>query len=351
MFSSRKYPSAHWRLARTGLVAALMVHMWLSTGTVSSAQQTTLEDEFNRQVSADELNREIATLIYYGQFSEALPLAQRALSAAEARFGTSHPAFALSLDMLAEVYRNLGRYADAEPLYKSSLTVLENAFGPDHWSVAGPLSNLAVMYMDIGREKDAEPLLKRAIAILDKTLDPDSVAAAVTRDYSALGRVVLRYGNLGKVINALGEDYRRLERYAEAVPLYERSLAIADALYGPDNVSSAQALSNLGLVQFLQGHYAVAELHFKRSVEVLEQAVGSDSPELATALQNLASLYLSQGRYSDADLMSKRTLAIWDKALGPTNPHVMKALNLQAASYLAQGRNAEALAIMRRAMS
>ena len=55
------------------------------------------------------------------------------------------PTSRVSLNNLAELYRNQGRYADAEPLHKRSLAIREKALGPDHPDVAQSLNNLAAV--------------------------------------------------------------------------------------------------------------------------------------------------------------------------------------------------------------
>ena len=59
-----------------------------------------------------------------GRYSEAVPLAQRALALYEKVLGPDHPDVATALNNLAELYRRQGRYADAEPLVsKRSLAI------------------------------------------------------------------------------------------------------------------------------------------------------------------------------------------------------------------------------------
>ena len=67
---------------------------------------------------------DLATLYdLQGQYSEAEPLYKRALAIREKALGPDHPDVALSLNNLALLYRTQGRYADAEPLYMRSLAV------------------------------------------------------------------------------------------------------------------------------------------------------------------------------------------------------------------------------------
>ena len=109
---------------------------------------------------------------------------------------------------------------------------------------------------------------------------------------------------------------------------------------GPDHPDVAQSLNNLALLYVNQGRYADAEPLYKRSLAINEKALGPDHPDVATSLNNLAVLYANQGRYADAEPLYKRSLAIREKALGPDHPDVAVSLNNLAALYDDQGRYA-----------
>ncbi len=82
------------------------------------------------------------------------------------------------------------------------------------------------------------------------------------------------------------------------------------------------SLNNLGVTLRTQGRYADAEPLYKRSLAIREKALGPDHPDVASSLNNLGSLYENQGRYADAEPLYKRSLAIREKALGPNHPDV-----------------------------
>jgi tetratricopeptide (TPR) repeat protein len=60
-----------------------------------------------------------------GKFTEAIPLAERALALGVKALGPEHLDVATSLNNLALLYESQGRYAEAEPLYKRTITILE----------------------------------------------------------------------------------------------------------------------------------------------------------------------------------------------------------------------------------
>ena len=77
----------------------------------------------------NELNTKVVRLYRQGQYSEALKIAEEALSVAKRTFGSDHPNVATSLNNLAELYHAQAKYAEAEPLYKQVLTIREKALG------------------------------------------------------------------------------------------------------------------------------------------------------------------------------------------------------------------------------
>src|SRR5215470_12023211 len=143
------------------------------------------------------------------------------------------------------------------------------------------------------------------------------------------------------ILNAEVMRLYRMGKYADAVPLAQRVLAIREKEQGPDHPDVATALNNLALLYLAHGRYLEAEPHFKRSLAIREQALGPDHPNVGASLNNLAGLYAAQGRYAEAEPLLKRDLAIREKALGPDHPDIGDSLSNLAALYQAQGRTAD----------
>jgi tetratricopeptide (TPR) repeat protein len=127
-------------------------------------------------------------------------------------------------------------------------------------------------------------------------------------------------------------------KYAEAIPLAQSMLALAERLRGPDHPDVGTSLNSLaGLYEF-RGRYAEAESLYKRSLSIREKALGPEHPDVGNSLNNLAGLYESQGRYAEAEPLYKRSLAIREKSFGPEHPIVGNSLNNLAVLYGFQGR-------------
>ena len=186
------------------------------------------------------------------------------------------------------------------------------------------LNNLAELYIEAeARYAEAEPLYKRSLVIWEKSPGLD-------------------HPNVAVVLNNLAGLYQSQGRYTEAEPLLKRSLAIKEKALGPDNPDVALSLNTLAETYRAQGRDADAEPLYQRSLQILQQARGPDDPNIATLLNNIASLYFAQGRYRDAESHFLRSLAIWEKLLGSNHPNVASTLNNLAELDRAQGRYAEA---------
>ncbi len=67
--------------------------------------------------------------------------------------------------------------------------------------------------------------------------------------------------------------------------------------FGAQDPRLATTLNYLGLVYDAQGKYAEAEPLYKRSLAIREKALGPEHADVAMSLNNLALLYKAQGRY------------------------------------------------------
>ena len=196
----------------------------------------------------------------------------------------------------------------------------QNAIGQDHPDVAStpsrndPLEQAPKINAEIvklfnaGRYADAIPLAQRELAIYEKALGPDHPDVLTS-------------------LNTLAFFYEKQGRYADAEPLYQRAAAIREKEFGPDDPVVGSLLNTLAGIYNNQKRYGDAEPLQKRALAISEKAYGPDDPSVAFPLDSLATTYSNQGRYADAELLYKRALAIREKAFGPDDPFVAISLN------------------------
>ena len=183
-----------------------------------------------------------------------------------------------------------------------------------------------------GKFADAVPLAQESVRVAEATFG-------------------LVHPNVASSLNNLALLYDEQGHYADAEPLFKRALIIKEKAFGPDHPAVATLLNNLALLYKEQGRYADAEPLFKHALMIDEKALGPNHPDVATDLNNLAGLYDKQGRYAEAEPLYKRALAIKEEVLGPERPDVVASLNNLALLYKQQGRYAEAEPLYRRALA
>jgi len=188
------------------IIAALLIGFFLLMPHAALAQV----DE------AAALNQQVIQLYSQGRYSEAIPLAQRALVIVKkarqdhpdvASAASRNDALEQALKINAEIVKlfNVGRYADAIPLAQLELAIYEKVLGPNHLDVATSLNTLAFFYEKQGRYADADPFYKRAAAIREKALGPDDPF-------------------VGSLLSTLAAIYNNQKRDTEAEPLQKRAL-------------------------------------------------------------------------------------------------------------------------------
>src|ERR1700677_1064021 len=86
------------------------------------------------------------------------------------------------------------------------------------------------------------------------------------------------------------KELYRAGKYQEALPLAQKSLALREKEFGPDDANVAMPLNDLGTIHYNLGQYPVAELLYKRALAIREKTLGPDHEEVATLRKNLGDL-------------------------------------------------------------
>ncbi|MGH7599722.1 MAG: tetratricopeptide repeat protein, partial [bacterium] len=216
--------------------------------------------------------------------------------------------------------------------YEIKWVILDEATDRDRQIVeADSLHNLARLYRIQSKYAEAEPLFQRSLEMREKILGPN-------------------HPDVAQNLNNLAVLYMSQGKYAEAEPLHRRSLEIREKTLGPNHTDVAVSLNNLAMLYHYQGKYAEVEPLYRRSLEMREKTLGPNHPSVAVSLNNLAMLYDNQGKYAEAEMFHRRALEIREKTLGPNHPDVAQSFNNLAVLYTNQGKYGEAETFNRRAL-
>jgi tetratricopeptide (TPR) repeat protein len=115
-------------------------------------------------------------------------------------------------------------------------------------------------------------------------------------------------------------------RFAEARPLYERALILAEIVFGPEHDQTSAILNNLGHLLLRAGDYRAARTALERSLAISEPALGPTHPKVGATLDNLGQAFLGLGDLSEARQHLERALLIMEAADEPDRVRIGIAL-------------------------
>ena len=83
-------------------------------------------------------------------------------------------------------------------------------------------------------------------------------------------------------------------RLAESRHYLIRALEIATNAYGPDYPDNACTLSNLGILEDMEGNHKKAREYYRKALEIQSAVAGSNHPHCADILHNLGVSYIDE---------------------------------------------------------
>jgi tetratricopeptide (TPR) repeat protein len=177
----------------------------------------------------------------------------------------------------------------------------------------------------------ATAMAERALAIHERLDGKDSLSAA-------------------RSLNALGNHYDDLKRFADARAAFGRALAIWERA-APDHPTVASLISNLGVTYLDEGRPEEGRPYYLRAVALRERIYGPDHPAVAALLNNLALITEDLGDPAEADRILARVVDIDEKTYGPDNPYTLTAVSIRASEKALLGELDAAAALAERAVA
>ncbi|HEY6943870.1 MAG TPA: serine/threonine-protein kinase, partial [Candidatus Acidoferrum sp.] len=266
-----------------------------------------------------------------GLYTRAQTLLQRAVNIRQQVLGTEKPDTLRSMSNLSRTLDHEGRYAEAETLIRQTLEIQRRILGPEHPDTVWSISNLGISLTRDGRFAEAEKLLREALDTRRRMLGPEHPQTLVSMS------------NLAAVLS----DERQ---FTEAEKLLRETVEVKRRVLGPEDPDSVVSLNNLGSVLNSENKYSEAENLFQEALDTRRRVLGPEHPQTLLSMLNLADTLTKMGQYAEAENMLKQTLEIQRRVLGPDHPYTaVTTYNLGSlAAHL--GRRDDAFAQLRAAV-
>jgi len=143
-------------------------------------------------------------------------------------------------------------------------------------------------------------------------------------------------------LNELGILYAKQHKYAQAEPMFQRSLEVGVAALGSDHPAVAIILKNIGILKASQRQYAEADFLLSQSLSLTNRVLGHEHPIAAVTMRTIAVFQAIQGHYGNAERFIRRSLEISEKTLGSEHPEVAASRKVFAQVLRTLHRDTEA---------
>lgn len=231
------------------------------------------------------------------------------LNQVRSEHGPECPAEARFLMELGEVAKGLGKIEEATEYLQHALRLVTAApTESSQWPNEGSICNdLARVLADAGQFKEAQTYAERAVAQQETS-----------------GR---NPRGLSVFLETLGSVLLSRARFEEAKECFERSSAIIEAQFGPQDPVFSGSLHNRARLLERMGRYGEALPVAERALVISEAARGSEHPVVAIMLNTLGLLHQKAGNLAEARDCCSRALRINEARLGSVHPEVARSLN------------------------
>lgn len=242
------------------------------------------------------LESRVNDLMENGKVDEALKAAntsveQVRLSESEKKLGKQE--LSLSLEIKADLHRQIGEYEIATQDYEESLSLLGNDFAHDE-SIGRICASLAVLH-DLNKDTMmAKSRYERAIACFERLSPPAILDVADLSNnlafvYQAednfdhaetlfLKALRISHEHLGQnheqtalLCNNVGSLYFKVDYEDQAREMHVMALDIRMKIFGENHLETAQSYANLALVMVKKNDAAAAKNYFDKALDAYEE--------------------------------------------------------------------------------
>jgi tetratricopeptide (TPR) repeat protein len=203
---------------------------------------------------------------FFGKFDEAETLLRSALSSYEKQKGVASWEYGITLNNLGRVLQSKNELPAAEDLYRQAVSVFEPLGAQARPYLATTLSNAGVLYEREKRIAEAQQTDQRALGLLRPTGD-EPLRATILRN---LGNLV---ANTGSAANAL--------------PYFEKSLAIQEKTLGVEHPATAALLRDYASAAMRAGDKSLSKKLSGRAKAVLERLSRQSPKDLTVSISDL----------------------------------------------------------------
>jgi len=154
----------------------------------------------------------------------------------------------------------------------------------------------------------------------------------------------------GDLLDDFGEILSNQGEFERAEKMFQRALAIAEKIHGPNDPAVAESLINLAVIADVRGQGGGSKALVERAVAILEAGAATDPEALANAYNALGNIVRNEGDLAGASKYMRRALDLYEQPGSDPMGRLSLLYNL-AIILIDQEQYAEAEPLIREAIT
>src|SRR5229473_1010305 len=235
------------------------------------------------------------------------------------------------MQVMGEVYLNLGLFSRAKDLEQQSLEIRKHFLGPEHPDTLNSMNDLADALNHDGHYAEAEKVDRETLDLRRRVLGPEHPDT------------INSMNNLEVCLIYLG-------RYPEAEKLDRETLDLRRRVLGPENPQTLNLMHNLAFVLSLEGRYTEAEKLDREALDLRRHVLGPEHPATLATMRDLSVDLSRERRYAEAEKLIRDTINLSRRILGPENQFTASTVYCLGGIEARKGNRPKALSLLRQAL-
>ena len=234
----------------------------------------------------------------------------------------NHKKKAIAISNIGAVLQLLKRPKEAKSEYEKALSIYTALEDSQDQNIAITMIKIASCYLDL---KDCSP----ALILYEKALDI----------YSKNSEIL----NIASTIEEIGNVYKILQKYQDALDKYNLALSLYTSIYGEKSQKIAEIINSIGDVYRRLENYPKAENHYRKAMEINIEIHSDNHLSIAINLCGICKIYQSLSRYQEALDLYEKALLILRKTFD--KDHLMIGSIIYDIAYIYQKQKQYELAL------
>jgi eukaryotic-like serine/threonine-protein kinase len=210
------------------------------------------------------------------------------------------------LNVMGEVYENLGLFSRAHELLTHAVDLCQQTLGSNHLDTIHAQDDLAWNLTESGRYTEAEKLQRELVQRARHVLGAEHPETLL-------------------LTNRLAGTLMNVGKNAESEALYREVFEIRSRRLGPLNEETLKVAFNLALAIYQQGRGAEAEKLLRDTLRKQQQTLGADYPDTLMCMRALAQVLDDESQFSESEALSRQAVEMEQRVFGPGHPETLRS--------------------------